>query len=65
MSREKLECRRIDSSINNEYRFDNCQMLLLHLLNLKNCKLFYKLRRDNFDIYLTALELDANIICDF
>lgn len=41
------------------------KMLLLHLLNLKNCKMFYELRRDSFDIDWSTLELDANIICDF
>lgn len=42
MYREKLGCKRIDSSLNNEYQFDNCQNAITTFIESQNYNMFYK-----------------------
>ena len=55
----------IQSSFNDEYRYDNCLNAVCMSIEFPNYKMFYKLRQDNPDIEWVVLLLDAKILCDF
>ena len=65
LPRDELERRRIDSLINDEYRYDNCLDAICTSIEFPNYKMFYKLRRENPDVDWAVLELNAEIICDY
>ena len=64
LPRDELERRRIDSLINDEWRFDGCCNAVCTSIEFPNYKMFYKLRCDNPDVDWAVLELNAEIICD-
>lgn len=65
LPRDELERRRIDSLINDEWRFDGCCNAVCTSIEFPNYKMFYKLRCDNPDVDWAVLELNAEIICDY
>lgn len=65
LPRDELESRGIESSINDEWRFDGCCNAVCTSIEFPNYKMFYKLRRENPDVDWAVLELNAEIICDY
>lgn len=65
LPRDELESRGIESSINDEWRFDGCCNAVCTSIEFPNYKMFYKLRCENPDIDWAVLELNAEIICDY
>lgn len=65
LPRDELESRGIESSINDEYRFDDCLDAICTSIEFPNYKMFYKLRCENPDVDWAVLELNAEIVCDY
>lgn len=63
--RDVLDTRRIRSSYNDEYRYDDCLNAVCTSIEFPNYKMFYKLRQDNPETDWVVLKLDANILCDY
>ncbi|MCX4299700.1 MAG: DarT ssDNA thymidine ADP-ribosyltransferase family protein [Lachnospiraceae bacterium] len=60
-----LDQQGIQSSYNDDYRYDNCEDAVCTSIELPNYKMFYKLRQDAPEMDWAVLRLDANILCDF
>ncbi len=60
-----LDQQGIQSSYNDDYRYDNCEDAVCTSIEFPNYKMFYKLRQDAPEMDWAVLRLDANILCDF
>ena len=65
LPRSVLEENNIDSSFNDEYRYDKCKNAVCTSIEFPNYKMFYTLRMDNPDVGWVVLLLNAQIMCDF
>lgn len=55
----------ITSSVNDDYRYDNCENAVCTSIGFPNYKMFYALRKQNPGVDWAVLLLDAQILCDY
>ena len=67
MTRDKLEEQDIDFLHNDDYRYDECNIIkpICVSIEFPNYKMFYSLRMENLRTEWAVIVLDASIICDF
>lgn len=63
--RDVLDTRRIRSSYNDEFRYDDCLDAVCTSIEFPNYKMFYKLRQDNPETDWAVLKIDSNILCNY